>query len=437
MKKILIASTNVSAIDIVKSVCHKYALYFDPIFCPETEEALSFIDYEIPEIKILDFTSTDIDCVRILNAIDSDPWLHNGGIIAVVKDKKTVQEFEAKKNPNILAIQVLESFKENFERLLKILWNNQQFLFNRGMQESINGVEKGKFICGNDPFDIRMYASFLVNYLYCTNRIDEDGRYALQTTFMEMLTNALEHGNCNISFEEKTKCLEHGGNILDLIREKSKDPLIGSRKIHIEYVIGKEKSKFTITDEGDGFDWRSRVQNDDFTMETHGRGIFMSKNLVSALTYNDKGNEVSFEIDNLMNVSNNVPLIMSTFATVQYTKHQIVCRQNEPSNDLFFIVSGRYGVYVDGKLLSVLTPKDIFIGEMAFLLNDRRSATIMSAGEGQLIRIPKVSFLNLIRKNPHYGIFLSKLLAQRVTNQNRKTIELSNEILELKKKEEV
>ena len=131
-------------------------------------------------------------------------------------------------------------------------------------------------------------------------------------------------------------------------------------------------------------------------------------------------------------MSNSVPGIMVPFATIQYKRHQIVCKQDEPSNDLYFIVSGRYGVYADGKLLSVLTPDDMFIGEMAFLLNDRRSATILSAGEGKLIRIPKVSFLNLIRKNPHYGIFLSKLLAQRVVRQNNRTVELSEEIKELK-----
>jgi len=432
VKKILVASTNEVVNSTVKKVCQKYSAYFDPIFCPDTEEALSFVDYELPEIKILDFTSTDIDCHRILTTIDADPWLHNGGIIAIVPTAAMVQEFEEKKNPNILAIQILYTFKENFERLLRILESNKQFLFNRGLQETIGGVEKGTFICDNDPFDIRMYASFLVNYLYCTNRISEDGRYALQTTLMEMLTNSLEHGNCGITYEEKTEWLEKGGNILDLIQEKLKDPIISKRKIHIEYVIGKEKSCFSIGDEGAGFDWRSRINND-FTLEMHGRGIFMSKSLVTKMMYNEKGNQVTFEIDNLRDMSNNVPLIMSTFSTIKYEKHEIVCHQNEPSNDLFFIVSGRYGVYVDGKLLSVLSPKDIFIGEMAFLLNDRRSATIMSAGGGQLIRIPKVSFLNLIRKNPHYGIFLSKLLAQRVTNQNKKTIQLSQEVSDLKK----
>ena len=158
----------------------------------------------------------------------------------------------------------------------------------------------------------------------------------------------------------------------------------------------------------------------------------MSKELVSALRYNDKGNEVSFDINNIKNKSNNVPGIMIPFKTIIYKKHEIVCSQNEPSTDLFFIVSGRYGVYANGKLISVLTPDDIFIGEMAFLLDDRRSATIMSADEGKLIRIPKVSFVNLIRKNPHYGIFLSKLLAQRVLRQNRKTLQLQAQINELK-----
>ena len=123
---------------------------------------------------------------------------------------------------------------------------------------------------------------------------------------------------------------------------------------------------------------------------------------------------------------------MIPFKAVEYKKYDIICRQNEPSNDLYFIVSGRYGVYANRKLISVLTPNDMFIGEMAFLLNDRRSATIMAAEDGKLIRIPKTMFLNLIRKNPHYGLFLSKLLAQRVIRQNRRTLQLSAEISKLK-----
>ena len=59
------------------------------------------------------------------------------------------------------------------------------------------------------------------------------------------------------------------------------------------------------------------------------------------------------------------------------------------------------------------------IGEMAFLLNDRRTATIMAIGNCKLIKVPKTAFLSLIRKNPHYGIFLSKMLAKRLALQSQ------------------
>lgn len=433
MKKILVASTNKKVIDAVKNACDKYSSYFDPAFFSDTDEALGFIDYELPEIKVLDFTSVDIDSHRIIATISADPWLHNGGIVAVVKNPIQVQEIEATKDPNILIVQTEYNFTENFTRLLRILWANQHFLFNRGMQDTLGGHETGSFVCGNDPMDFRIYTTFLVGYLYSTNRITDDERYNLQTALMELLTNALEHGNCNITYDEKTNWLMNGGNILSLIEEKNKDPEIANRKIHIAYAIGKTKSKFVIRDEGKGFDWKnimtSHLEEDE---EMHGRGILISKEMVSNLSYNDIGNEVTFEVKNLKDAANSIPGIMVPFSTMEFTDKQVVCRENEPTNDLYFIVSGRFAVYSGKKLVSVLTPADMFIGEMAFLLNDSRSATVLSIGDGKLIRIPKNAFLNLIRKNPHYGIFLSKLLAQRLRTQTQKIVSITNELNELK-----
>ena len=156
-------------------------------------------------------------------------------------------------------------------------------------------------------------------------------------------------------------------------------------------------------------------------------GIHISENLVSDLTYNEKGNEVSFFINTAQkNTENTVPGIMAEYEAFNYKDKEVVCLQNERTNNLFFIVSGRYAVYSGRKLISVLTPKDMFIGEMAFLLNERRSATILSVGNGKLIKIPKDVFLKLIRANPHYGIFLSRLIAQRLYEQTHKNIVLKN-----------
>lgn len=432
MKKILAISTNKKVISTVREACLKYSANFDAEVYSDTQEAISFISYELPEIKVLDFTSETVDCHKILSVISADPWLHNGGIIAIVGRQADVQTIEMKKDPNILIVQTQSAFHNEFSRILRMLWNNQQFLFNRGMQEQLQGSESGSFICENDPRDLRMYTAFLVNYLYSTNRITYDDRFALQTALMELLTNALEHGNCDISFTEKTAWLFSGKDMIDLIKEKNNDPAIAAKRIHISYLITNEKSYFKIKDEGKGFDWQYQMSREEDETQLHGRGIMLSQGLVSNIKYNDKGNQVSFEMHNIQNHSNTIPGIMETFEMIHFTDKQVVCRQNEPSNDLYFIVSGRYAVYAEKKLVSVLTPNDMFIGEMAFLLNDRRSATILAAGSGKLLRIPKSSFLNLIRKNPHYGIFLSKLLAQRLVRQTQKTIKLSAKLRELK-----
>lgn len=429
MRKVLTASSNQTVINTVKNACELYPSFFTTDIFDSTEEIIRYIDYELPEIKVIDFTSENIDCDKILQNIADDTWLHYGGVIAVCQNHKQIEELEHRKNPNILAIQTIIDFQNHFVRILRILYQNQRFLFNRGMRDIIGSEESGSFIFGNDSMDSLFYTNFLVNYLYNTNRITDDERFSLQMTFSELVTNALEHGNLEIDYDTKTEWLGKGGDMIQLIQERAKDPRYAKRRIKISYDIGPTASKFTIADDGNGFDWRSHMAKKevDDTM-LHGRGISLSKSVVQSLTYNEKGNEVTFTIANLRNTSSAVPGKMTQFETIEYKDKQVVCREGEYSNDLFFILSGRFAVYANKKLATVLTPNDLFIGEMAFLLNDRRTATILAVGDCRLIRIPKADFLLMIRKNPHYGIFLSKMLAQRLLRQTNQTIELKKQL---------
>jgi CRP-like cAMP-binding protein len=55
---------------------------------------------------------------------------------------------------------------------------------------------------------------------------------------------------------------------------------------------------------------------------------------------------------------------------------------------------------------------------MSFLLDNRRSATVVARTPGRLIRISKKEFVGAIRRKPHYALFLARLLAQRVQRAN-------------------
>lgn len=432
MKKIIVASTNKRVIDTATKANSLFPTFFNSINIQDTESIVAYINYEMPEIKVLDYTSAEIDCEKILEAIHSDSWLHYGGIIAICNNREEVREKEMMKDDNIISVLTISDFEEHFGRLLRILYQNQKFLFTRGMQDIIGGQEEGQFVCNNDPMDIRFYTNFLVNYLYNTNRISLDDRDGLQITLMELLTNAVEHGNLNISYEEKTNWIMSGRDMMELIKEKAEDPRYKGRKIHISYAIRKNISAFRIEDDGDGFDWRARLEKKTEDMEAHGRGISLSSQYVRKLAYNEKGNQVTFSISNRINNTNSIPGIMNTFEVISYKEKQIVCRQDEMSNDLFFIVSGQFGVFVNKKYNTSLTPNDMFIGEMAFLLNDRRTATVVAMGDDcKLIKIPKTAFLSLIRKNPHYGIFLSKMLAQRLETQAQITYAIQQKLSDI------
>jgi hypothetical protein len=81
-----------------------------------------------------------------------------------------------------------------------------------------------------------------------------------------------------------------------LIREKLKNPSIRDRKVRFTYRIGTETSSFTIQDEGQGFDWKNHLADTQGKLELHGHGIKMTNLYVENLRYNDRGNEVSFDI---------------------------------------------------------------------------------------------------------------------------------------------
>ncbi|CEM61759.1 cyclic nucleotide-binding protein [Treponema phagedenis] len=397
------------------------------------EEAVSVFKYEMPEIKIIDFGDPAVDAKSCLKIITDDPWLLFGGVIAITNTASEKATLERQKEPNFLFVATREDFENHSSQIIKIIDRHQHFLFNRGMHNSIEEHEHGNFISNTDPFEIIFYTSLIGTYLYNTNRINDSERTSFQNAMMELLLNAIEHGNCNISYEEKTAWLSQGKNMLDLIAIKQKEPEISKKKVYITYDITPERTQISIRDEGKGFDWRSRLKAE-FKPDLHGMGIKIIQNFIQNLRYNDIGNEVSFEIPNQKNVANLTPAILKSQKMLTFKHMQVVCKENEESNHLFYICSGRYAVYVDNKLLSVLTPADIFIGEMAFLLNDKRSATIVAIGEGTLVSIPKMQFMHLIEEYPHYGIFLSRLLAARLAKQSKDAAKLKNQVRELGEK---
>lgn len=110
----------------------------------------------------------------------------------------------------------------------------------------------------------------------------------------EILTNAIEHGNLDISYQEKTelnmKCQwkEEVNQRLKLLENRDK-------KVIISYIKKDNEIILNVKDEGKGFDFHPYLDFDpNRSMDNHGRGIAFANNLsFDKLEYLGKGNEVN------------------------------------------------------------------------------------------------------------------------------------------------
>jgi CRP-like cAMP-binding protein len=401
----------------------------DKVFCIDNPyEAAYYMCFELPELLFVNFSDDGIDSFVLLEAVMEDPWLLNSGIIAICEtaaDAKRIEKIQGE-GVNIIVIVDRKQIKRSLSTIMSIIRNNRRILFQRGLSMDIMEYISGSFRLKNDLLEVQCYTNLVCNFLFNAKRIDKAKKMDLQIALTEMLLNAVEHGNCNISFEEKTQCLQHGKMIDELIQERVLDPEVKKRRVLFEYSINAFIAHFHVTDEGQGFDWRSFT---DVSLELpNGRGIIITRSLTSNLSYNDKGNSVTFEFVCNQDESSLIPSLFVNIEARKISEGEIIFHQGEPSSYLYYIVSGRYDVVVDGKVVSCLNSDDMFMGEMSFLLNNHRSATVRAQTEGRLIEVSKREFVQVIKEKPHYVLFLTRLLAQRIQRINQKTASSLNGI---------
>ncbi|MDR0668853.1 MAG: cyclic nucleotide-binding domain-containing protein [Treponema sp.] len=405
---------------------------YDLIFFSDEEEILNFLNYDLPEIVIINFSDPAIPVDGILARIRDNNWFSNFGIVGLYRNEADTETrlLEKHRFINVLTMLDTRQIRSHIRKTIQIIEQNFQIIFQQEFNQSLLNEISGSFTIGNDILAIPLYAGMGTMLLAQRGLIDADKKMPLQLALSELIVNAVEHGNCGITYDEKTAAMDQGLSVVELVTEKCKDPVIRARSVEFVWNIGQESTSFVIRDEGKGFDVRAhlkKIAGQDL-MSLHGRGIKMATLYAAELKYNDIGNQVTMTIRHDTQVERGVPLGFVHERVQIVKKGDIILREDEPSDYLYYIVSGAYSVYHNLKKVASLSPRDIFMGEMSFLLNRRRSASVRADGPGKLILLTRKNFVNIIRSYPHYGIFLSKLLARRLVRSNDRNAELLEEI---------
>ncbi|HET6487352.1 MAG TPA: response regulator, partial [Spirochaetia bacterium] len=72
----------------------------------------------------------------------------------------------------------------------------------------------------------------------------------------EMITNAIEHGNLEITFDEKNRAIENG-SLAELVADRGRRSDAAGRTVRVSSRLTSELFEVSVQDDGRGFDWRS------------------------------------------------------------------------------------------------------------------------------------------------------------------------------------
>jgi type IV pilus assembly protein PilB len=108
-----------------------------------------------------------------------------------------------------------------------------------------------------------------------------------------------------------------------------------------------------------------------------------------------------------------------------YEDGDYIIRQGNNDIDFFQLIQGAVMVIKDGKKIAEITQPDEYLGEMAAISGEERSASIVSKGRSTVKRFPGDKIYEIIEKHPDVAKHLFKTIAERLGQANDIIVKLA------------
>ena len=289
--------------------CH--VLVVDP--CAETQASIASCVYGrgMSVITVSDPAAALAAMDRAMpDVVITDLFLSGGEGLILTKDLKSRHELcpvivMAKDAPESAIVEALRVGAIDYvhkpiaeDELASALYRAQQVI--PAHLTDLSGVSRWdqQITMDSEPAHAQGVISWLMKTTAAT--LPEIRRLHLRGALQELLLNAIEHGNLEISYREKAQALA-SDEYESLVSNRLAQPRLKQRRVvsSVRYEHESKRVAYRIADEGAGFEWRSLLAKpkDAYSDDAeNGRGILLARSLFPDLTYNDRGNEVMFSM---------------------------------------------------------------------------------------------------------------------------------------------
>lgn len=257
-------------------------------WCSQPDQLLRMIESARPAAVVLDFSDLRPKAIPSLRKIlVGTPSLP---VIVMVEESARQEALDAHRNGAFAVVRKPLGHDEMQFHLGHALTTSAELYDPSRVRR-----EERNLVIHNDFGMITSVAKSLVD---TTLSPSDPRRTQITLGLIEILSNAIEHGNLGIGFQEKRDALR-GSFFFDLALERSHTKPWCDRVVRISSFVLPEEGvvRYVVADEGDGFDWRSPPDpNDPENMTArHGRGLLMARHSFDSISFNERGNVVTLE----------------------------------------------------------------------------------------------------------------------------------------------
>jgi DNA-binding response OmpR family regulator len=255
-------------------------------------EALEHIESHLPLVVITDLQMPEMDGLQLTETIrrrfPSVPVIlmtaHGSELIAVEAMMRGATDYVPK-------AKLAGELSRAVEAVLSVSGESSR---EQRLQNCLR-FEQTHYELDNDTMLIPPLVDHFQHVARELNLVDDADRLRLAKALAEAISNAMYHGNLELSAEELSALRLSPGSS-EFIRARRQQAPYRDRRVRVEATISPEEGRFVVRDQGPGFDTRTvpNITDDPSRLASNERrGLVLIKLFMDEVRFNERGNEIT------------------------------------------------------------------------------------------------------------------------------------------------
>ncbi len=255
-------------------------------------DAIEKLSQSVPDLVVTDLQMPEMDGLELVQRIRMI-YPKMPVILMTAKGSETiaVEALEQGAASYVPKAQLNERLHETVAEVLSMAGADKTYAELMACQDR---VEMSYRLGNNEPL-IDAATDLVRQFLEGMQLFDYTENLRLIVAVREALLNALYRGNLELTAEQVQQASEEStSGETGLVDERKALAPYADRKINFDVSINRQQAKFSIRDEGRGFDHSSLPESktDPIDMSRR-RGLTLMRSFMDEVSYNDIGNEVT------------------------------------------------------------------------------------------------------------------------------------------------